>query len=463
MPIRKTGLRWLPARVGTLVVFLLTPVWLRVPPSTPMFSDLYVARFVLFLVMGLTVIAWLLTGLPGFTALRRDRLRAGWLLTLLLMALWMFATGAWAFMGDRFPELATGAAVQFSMVVLFTLVTACVSVPPRWIAAALVFGLIWNAGLAGAQVAEQGSVGGIFRALGEFPLGVNLQGISYLTSGDLRWLRPYGLLPHPNVLAGWMAVGLLVLIPWLARGRGFILALLVLTGTLWAFGLTFSRGAWLGLASGAFALLPLAIRLRWPRRRLIAAVLVAGAVAAAFFVTYRPLILARAGAGGENVELYSVGERSLLIGAALAAIYDQPLRGIGAANFPWYASYEFYDAGVPLRGNNVHHYLLSAWAEIGAVGLALVVMALVLGIEAALRSIRRGERDRHTRAALLAGFTALVASGLVDHYVWSLLQMQTLWWGVLAAALSVDGSRSLPVMIESNQSNLTQQSGSPHE
>lgn len=463
MPNRQTALRWLPAQVLTVAVFGLTPLWLRVPPSTPWFSDLYVSRFVLFIAMGLTVGVWFLTGMPGFAALRRDRLRAGWMLALLLLAVWMYASGGWALMRERHPELATGAAVQFGMVALFALVTACVRVPPRWIVAALVFGLIWNAGLAGAQVAEQGSVGGIFRALGEFPLNVRQQGISYLTAGDERWLRPYGLLPHPNVLAGWLAVGLLALTPWLARGRGFLLALIVMAGGLWAFGLTFSRGAWLGLAAGAVVLLPLALRLRWPRRRLMISVIVAGVVALTFAFSYRTLLLARAGVGGEDVERFSVGERTLLIDSALKAIATDPLRGVGAANFPWFASYDFFDAGVPLRGNNVHNLLLSAWAETGLVGAGLLTAAVILGGAAALRTVLRGSQDRHSRAALLVGFGALLITGQVDHYTWSMLQMQTLWWGVLAVTLSADGGRSLPAVLESTQSDLTQQSGSPHE
>ncbi len=28
-----------------------------------------------------------------------------------------------------------------------------------------------------------------------------------LLAGDIRWLRPYGLLPHPNVLAGFLVIG----------------------------------------------------------------------------------------------------------------------------------------------------------------------------------------------------------------------------------------------------------------
>jgi O-antigen ligase len=91
------------------------------------------------------------------------------------------------------------------------------------------------------------------------------------------------------------------------------------------------------------------------------------------------------------------------------------------------------------RGDNVHHVLLSAWAELGLVGLILVIMTLVLGTEAVLRNLRQGEGgklpDRLYAVALLGGFIALTIIGLLDHYPWTILQFQVAWWGLLAAAM----------------------------
>lgn len=451
MKNRKTNYRIIPVQFGILFTFALVPLWLRLPVPLPIGADLYVTRFLIFPVIVLTILSWLATGMPGFRDFLADRLRVLWALCLLLFGIWAYTSGAWAFQGSAYPELAASASLQVLAVILFALVVACACPPPRWIIGVLLFGLGWSALLAVTQVTLQSSVGGIFASLGEFPLSVNQRGVSYLTVDGVRWLRPYALLPHPNVLAGFMAVVLLCLtVPLTSKQRRvwiFMLPLLVVG--LWAFGLTFSRGGWIGFAAGAFALLPLLARSNRLRGGFWLSLLVAAVIGVIFFLTYRPLILARAGEGAEGVELFSINERALLIEAALDAVNERPLQGVGLANFPWYASYYFFDREIPLRGNNVHHYLLAVWAETGVVGVILITGAMITGIEAALRQIKQSARSRAERAAFLAGFMALVASGLVDHYAWSLIQMQILWWGGLAAALAVDCRQSTDAVLES--------------
>jgi hypothetical protein len=77
-------------------------------------------------------------------------------------------------------------------------------------------------------------------------------------------------------------------------------------------------------------------------------------------------------------------------------------------------------------------------AEVGVVGYALTIIALVCGIEAVLHDLRykrAGELDeRLYKIALFGGFIALTAIGLVDYYPWALIQMQVAWWGLLAAS-----------------------------
>lgn len=433
--------RRLIVQAGALAVFALTPLWYRLPQPLPVIEPLYVTRFVVFLVAALTVGVWLFSGAVGLGALLRDRTRAVWALALLALAVWMWASGSWAFMGERYPEIARSASLQMTISALFALAVASVGVPGRAVVIVLGFGVAWNAGLAMAQVAVQGSVGGVFALLGEFPLRVEQAGISYLQAGDMRWLRPYGLLPHPNVLGGFLVVSTLATVYGLGAWRGWRwgLALIVFCAGLWALLLTFSRGGWLGFGVAAIAFLPVLARLGLVTRRLWIAVGVAMALSGVFVASYHPLILARAGVGSENVEQFSIGERILLEGAALVAIRENPLTGVGAGNFPWRASYYFFDNDIPLRGNNVHRYLLSAWAETGLIGMVLVVAAMIAGYEAALRAIYQRGADAGARALLLAGWLGLVITGMVDHYTWTLPQMQLLWWGCLAVALGDKG------------------------
>ncbi|MBC8098460.1 MAG: O-antigen ligase family protein [Armatimonadetes bacterium] len=431
----KINWRTLPTHIGIVATFLAIPLWLRLPALPFGFAPLYVSGFMLVLPLLFTIISWFLSGMPGWARFKASDIRAGWAVALLGIALWMYGSSGWAFMAGRDPSIALSATVQFGLVALLALATACAAPPPGVIIAALIFGLVWNSALAGAQVALQSSVG--LTALGEFPLNITQAGVGLLQAGDVRWLRPYGLLSHPNVLAGFMVVGLLALTDWLTspRGRVHWLALLILIGTLWAFLLTFSRGSYLALAVGAVFLLPLLWRAKRAQHGLGTALLVAVMVGVSFFILYRPLLLARAGVGAEDIEVFSVGERALLLQTAARAISESPILGVGAGSFPWRASYYFFFDDVPIRGNNVHHVLMSVWAELGIVGLGLFVAATVLGVEAVFKHIRANDSASTERGVLLAGFIALGIIGLVDHYPYSMIQMQTLWWGILAVAM----------------------------
>lgn len=427
--------RRFPVQAGVVLTFLLIPLWLRLEQLPILLAPFYVSSFALLLPLLFTVFAWLLTGLPGIRVFMNSSIRAGWAIMLLLLFLWMYGSSGWAFMSEREPQLAINAFVQFGCVVLFALAVACAGPPPRVVIAALIVGLIWNTLLGGAQVVLQGSVG--ITLLGEFSISAAQRGASVIQSGDIRWLRPYALLPHPNILAGIFFVGLLALVYGLTAKRAIIrlTSLIVMIPALWVFLLTFSRGGYLAFVAGAFVLLPLLWRNRRSQNGLGLALAAALIVGVSFFLVYRPLLFARAGVGLESTELYSAAERSILSQTAVRAISENTLVGVGAGNFPWRASYYLYYDNSPVRGNQVHHMLLAVWAELGLVGLLLLVSAVIFGIEAVLQRIRAQEGDTAGRAVLLAGFIALMIAGLFEHYPYTLLQMQTLLWGIVATAM----------------------------
>ena len=125
--------------------------------------------------------------------------------------------------------------------------------------------------------------------------------------------------------------------------------------------------------------------------------------------------------------------------------------GVGIGNFPWRTSYYLVDTFYDLRGDNVHNVYLSAWAELGLVGFALLLVALVAGLAAAFRAARSPIEvagaswldDRTARAALLAIAVAVAVIGLLDHYPWTILHFQMLWWGGLAVAGSVNFAKEV--------------------
>lgn len=415
-------------RWGVLAAFALAGVWLRLPDTPPLLPPLYVSRFVMLLPVLWTIGWWLAARLPGLRELRRDPHRRLWALALLLLALWAFASQLWAFQRGPHPEVGATAALQFGLVALFALACACAGPPHRHILAVLALMLAAHALIAGAQVANQRWLG--LAALGEFRVTLESPGVSVVQAGDARWLRPYGLMPHPNMLAGALLLGTLAAAALALNSSRWLrwLGIALTTVGLYALLLTFSRAAWLGLAAGGLALAAGVWRAGALRRALPLALslLAAGTLFAAL---YWPFVLARAGTGGETTEQRSVADRVVYTQFALQAISEFPLAGVGIGNFPWRASYYLMFVGFDLRGDNVHNVYLSAWAELGTVGLGLLAVALAAGTWAAVRAQPTVER-----AALLAGFAALSVVGLFDHYPWTILHFQVAWWGLLALA-----------------------------
>jgi O-antigen ligase len=430
---------------GILCAVVLMPTWYRLD-STP-FAPLYVSRFALLLPMLLAIAAWFARGMAGIRSGR-----ANWALPLLLLAIWAFASQGWAFVADKHPEVATNAALQWALVALFAVVVACDGPSPRAIVGVLVFGLLLNGAIIFGQATLQGPVG--LQMLDEFNITPDTVGASVVVSGEIRWLRPYGLLPHPNIAAGMVLMGWLSATALLWHPRHWVRWLGVAALCVGVFALlqTFSRAAWLGALAGVAVLLPLWLGLvrrtiPMPSTRLmlwhqlralphsvwisVALVLVTAGI---FAATFWPLLIARAGVGLENTELRSVSDRLVFTDLALRAIEQAPLLGVGIGNFPWRASADLADTFFDLRGDNVHHVFLSAWAETGLVGFLLLSWALVGATLRGFHAIKATPDSAPYRAGLLAAGVALCVVGLFDHYLWTLFPCQAVWWCLFAAS-----------------------------
>ncbi len=430
-------------------------MWLRLPSAPPFFAPLDVSRYVILLPMLFTVIAWLLTGLPGWKGFGQNPLLATWALCLMLLALWAFASRWWAFMStfpptsvNYRPEVAQTSALQWGVVVLFALATACAGPSPRTVVVVLAVCTACLTPIIVAQAIAQQSIG--LGPLGEFNLWPTKPGVSVVVAGELRWLRPYGLLPHPNNVGGYLAVGTLAGGALLFAERPALrwMGVVVIAGGLYALLLTFSRGGWLAFMVGGIA----ALAFLWPHLRrdppippigglIVAALFIVGV----FIVQYRPLLIVRTTptlasvssteAGDvEGTEQRSVVDRRVFTEFAWRAAREAPLTGFGIGNFPWRASYYLLQTDMDLRANYVHNVYLAVLTELGIPGLALMLTALGSGFVAAVRA--QGAAPSPWRAVLMAAFVGLCAVNFFDYYTYALPQFQVLWWGLLAVSYS---------------------------
>lgn len=437
MPIHR-NLLWI-NRLISLFVLLLLPLWLKIGNPPAPFSPTYVLGFVVSGSMIASIGLWFVTACQGLKAFLQDWSALLWLIFLALLTGWTIISQEWAYGHDKYGGLAQTTALQLLLVALFSLVLATGQLKVDWLMRLMLMQLVLHGIIGNLQVLMQSSLG--LQGIGEFVLNPTYNGVSILQVGDFRWLRPYGLTPHPNIYGGLMAVTTLAAASWAFKdNRQRWLGLGLFGFGFYCLLLSFSRSAWLGFAGGGFFALSivilkpsLSIPQKW--RKLGSLALIALFVGLGFVAQYRDLLLTRAGVGTEGTELRSISDRLVYNQIAWDAIQHYPMRGVGAGNYPWYAAnYIHYKTDYDLRGDNVHNIYLGILADLGLIGFALFALMLVFGCWKAWRAVDL------SRVALLAGFLALAVVGLLDHYTWSLLLMQAYWLGLLAVAMSPKSS-----------------------
>jgi O-antigen ligase len=318
----------------------------------------------------------------------------------------------------------------------------------RWVVMILAILLLVQGGVAVAQFAHQGPLG--LAALGERAVLPGTQGASVIESLGQRWLRAYGLSPHPNALGGYLALGLLVVGGALGEGPrcmgarvGLALALLIGAGGLFV---SFSRAAWLGAALGGGAWVWLARPWRrWPlpmmRRALLVALVLLAVVGAVLLVGYGDLLRTRLLRPGNPLEQTSLRERSEDIGQAWLLVHRAPLWGVGTGYYIrtlWMLLGDQFPEGFRL----VHNIPLVVMAELGALGLVAWLGMMLAVPAAAWRARHRDGALSSQCAGLAAAWLAVLLISLFDNY-WYL---PVTWWpalylGLLAGAGMSEASR----------------------
>lgn len=436
---------------GILLILFIMPVWLRVANAPKSFSRDYVLGFVWVIPLIFTLAMWVLSGFWGIKTIITSRRRTIFAFAILGLALWSALSTTWAFMRDSRPDMTWGVVGSVGLMALFAVMTLACAPHPRWLTLALMLGMVVHGIIGALQVAMQSSIG--LCVLGEFRLDPRIGGISVVQAGDVRWLRPYGLTPHPNPYAGYLMVGILCALAWVIMSThrqdtpvhdanitrfmdwrqivALVMGIALLFGIyiLW---LTFSRGAWLGFATAVMGMMLIyTITRRWTKPLIWRGIGLMGAIifmGAIFVGLYHPFLLARTGVRDEYVESRAINERAIHLSIAYRAFEQSPVLGVGIGNFAWYATYYLrYALRVDMKGDNIHNVYLLALTELGIIGLLLLVAGL-------FASINHIPADPH-QLALWGAVVALAVVGLFDHYTWSMLAYGGLWWGLMGAVL----------------------------
>jgi hypothetical protein len=304
-------------------------------------------------------------------------------------------------------------AVHLVIWAAFALVVAGVRMPPHRMAGVFVLGLLVHATVGFAQVIVQNHVG--LTALGELRIPRD-DPLKYVTAGGSLFLRAYGLTPHPNVLAGHLAVGLILC--WgLAAGRrpvGRALVAVTWAALFLSLLFTFSRSGLLAAVLGT------AMAAMWRSRR---GTLPSAGLGRRFAVTAAVIIAVFAYAFGPYLaaripsmdDLRGSDVRFVLMHRAMQLIADHPLAGVGAGNFS--VATQAATAGQTPH-DAVHNIPLLIGAELGLVGLTVVGVMVAVLVAVGYRRWR--VRSTHLWYGLIAGsLLALVTVSQLDHYLWT--------------------------------------------
>lgn len=265
--------------------------------------------------------------------------------------------------------------------------------------------------LAIVQFILQHSVGGLFYFVGERTFTGDTPGIANASLHGTLVLRPYATFPHPNVLAGYLVLGMTILLCTIKMNRsiktiGYVSALL--TGTI-ALCITFSRIAiivWVGCV--AYFMYS---KLRHKRLDIRSILLSVGSIllllTSAFL--YAPL---RARFVQFSFTEESLVVREKLTRATVFMIHDHPFFGVGIYQFlrvlPPYIHVTSLQYLQPVH--SIYLYLL---AEIGFVGLSILCVFFFF-------------TWKHASKVPRLLLVIVLFLGLFDHYFVTLQQGQLL-------------------------------------
>ncbi|MDP3987619.1 MAG: O-antigen ligase family protein [Candidatus Levybacteria bacterium] len=217
-------------------------------------------------------------------------------------------------------------------------------------------GILFESVLGISQYFNQSSIGGTFYYFGERAFNSQTPGIANASLNGALILRPYGTFSHPNVLAAYLTIAMIMVI---SNFKRFFFGIVLLTGSSALF-LTMSRVAivfWL-LILGYF-LIPQILTI-FKRKKIIGlfVVLVFICSIGIYFsfspIKYRFLTLSLADE--------SIVKRQELISQSIIMIKNNPIFGVGINNFL------FNLKGYYLQP--VHNIYLLIAAQTGLVGLA---------------------------------------------------------------------------------------------
>lgn len=301
---------------------------------------------------------------------------------------------------------------------------------------------IFQSFVAIGQAMMQRSLGLWF--LGEGPLNPGMINVAKFVSQGTKVLRAYGTLPHPNVLAAFLATAIFFLLYWYFNKKSgssqntiakresakqsliFVPVYFIL---LFALFLTFSRGItiiFLTVLFAWFVWLILKDKKSFGSKIIYAFLVLIITYSLLGAVFYRQEVVDRYWTTFSYKE-EAVSFRMFYNELAIKMIAKYPVLGVGAGNFVPTMDGFLKKPLQPWLYQPVHNIFLLTGAEIGLFGLAFFLWFLFGIFKKGWRKLKIGS----PRLVLFFIFATFLFFGLFDHFFLTLQPAKLLFWLIL--------------------------------
>ncbi len=280
------------------------------------------------------------------------------------------------------------------------------------------------------QIVKQASLGGLLWFLGERSFSVATPGIARTEINHQLTLRPYGTFSHPNSLAGFILISILLQF-YLAKrkivNKNALFWASLFAGTTTLF-LTFSRIAILTFVLIFLLELGRKISREKLSKRFLLIFIGLG------LILFSSLYIVKTSLVSFNLKNPSINNRLLLIKTAGRMFQSSPLIGVGLNNFIYRLPRFWPQSKISLLWlQPVHNIYFLVLAETGLIGFSIVLLLL--------KNLLRGSEGFLFQQDLKNIFLAIGITGIFDHYWLTLPQNFLLMGLVLALFLSKKNPR----------------------
>ena len=285
------------------------------------------------------------------------------------------------------------------------------------IARALSVGALLSSILGVLQMFSQHSIGGLFYLLGERTFSISTIGIAKMNSFDMQILRPYAAFPHPNVLAFFLFVSIVLLIWFMPYEKSKVWKIFLTMATIFssvALFFTFSRVIILCFVGYLFYHFVITSKKKSPLYYLLLGVLAMCTVVFLLIFQKRFFVF--------NSDFF---DRLQLVSITFSILKDNVLFGVGLNNF-FIHELTFQKNISPILLQPVHNIYLLVVVQLGLLGSILPTLFVWKTISRVWNNYV-GEKNAQIKSLYTSVFILLVSVfivGLFDHFLLTLQQGQ---------------------------------------